>query len=515
MLRTINFLLFVFLLGIGLFFTVPLAAQDQHKPLQYEVNVRAVIIPVFAVDAKGNPVYDLKEEEVEFFIDGSPFEIAQFTAFTFAEQTVAPTLKDGQRQPVKTLDRFNFIILDSVANSTAGVRRAREIALGIVHKSPAGDAFIIIETNPVSGMRYILGPETDKKKLTNAIKKIKMFGGIRYSRSMRKPPTMGAVRRADNSEPVKTGLDSSSEFKQKTTDYQRRMTALQFQKVEYEDKEYLETVKRFAYSLSQLKYALKTIIQPKTVFLISGGVPEHRLRYDVIKYYKFLGKSARAINHGGSMLYMVNSVSPKRAGAGETLRFMAKESGGKYFGGSDIGKIVTRVNKHTTAYYELAFYPGNRVQDILRIKLKCKRKGIELNTVNYAEKGTPYGEMKPLQKKLFALSVVTGGSWSRIVGQVRKIKLKKLKKPLPQTESPPNKSDFKFVSVPLPVKFRNRELDIFTINLEPGTMAANINMSHRRANDKLDAAVPVEKGKIQHVVVVEPVKTLCIYNRVK
>jgi len=37
--------------------------QTEKDILRYEVQVRAQVVPIFAVDSKGNAVYDLKEEE--------------------------------------------------------------------------------------------------------------------------------------------------------------------------------------------------------------------------------------------------------------------------------------------------------------------------------------------------------------------------------------------------------------------------------------------------------------------
>jgi VWFA-related protein len=496
---------------------VAAAAPAQQRGLEYEVNVRAMIIPLFAVDAKGSPVYDLKEGDIQLLVDGKPVDIAQFTAFTLREQervkaAAAPAARKlpVPGEEVEAMGRISFIILDSVANDKKGIGRARKIAVGIINNSPGKDAFVILESNPGSGLKYIMGPETDKKKLTAVIKKIKMFAGSAYSSKRRKPlgiDASGARSVKEPQEPVNSG--KSVESSDRMRDYRRHMLKVKMQKAENERTDYRMMMQRFAFSLGQLKYALQTIIQPKTVFLISGGVPAYQLQYDVIRYHKFLGASARAINQGGGLLYVVNSVRPKRAGAGETLKHMADVSGGKYFAGSDTGRIVSHVKSHTTAYYELAFYPGKAVKNNLRIKVKCKRKGVEINTVNHAERGKPYKEMKTLQKKLFALSVVTGGSWSRIVGRVQKIKIKKIKK-----DSSPSA---KTVALKLPAVLADKDVDIFTVNLDPLTMKANITLARKRAvsGKRMEINVPVEKDRTQHVVIVEPAKTFCVYNQVK
>lgn len=506
MLKVYSAIIFVILL-----LTLAIVAPAQQQKLEYEVNVRALIIPVFAVDAKGNPVYDLKADEIQLLVDGKPFEIAQLTPFTVAEQTAAPTAaKKTAVLTVTPMGRISFIILDSLANDRRGLKRAREIANGIINKSPEDDAFVILESNPEAGLKYIMGPETDKKKLTRTIKEIKLFAGAGYKTKMRKAIGIDASGARSVELPKEPVSDGSLEGNSRTQEYRRWMYKKNMQKQETMREMYLKAMRRFAYSLVQLKYALKTIVQPKTVYLISGGVPAHHLEHNVLRYYDFLDKSAVAINQGGSLLMVVNSVQPKRAGAGETLKFMAEKSGGKYFAGSDLNKVISRVEKHTTAYYELAFYPGAKSKDNVRINVKSKRKGVSLATVNHAERGKPYSKMKKLQKKLFALSVVTGGSWSRIVGQVNKIKVKKVK-------GTNVSGNAKTVSVKLPPTLAGHKLDIFTINLDPLTMNSNIHLSTQSAGSEnfLRIKIPVELKKDQYLVIVEPEKTLCVYNLIK
>ncbi len=283
------------------------------------------------------------------------------------------------------------------------------------------------------------------------------------------------------------------------------------QKAKIDSEEYRKEIAAFLHSLSQMKYVLKTITRPKHVFLVSGGIPTSSLRRQVILYYKFLGEAAKAINYGGSMLYMVDPVPPGSISGTGSLKYMARVSGGKYFGGTDLDKIVSRVTNNTRAYYELAFMTGSVSGDKLQIKLKCNRKGITLHTVNYAEKGKPYEEMEAVQKKLFALNVATEGSWSRIVGNVKKIKYKKLK----STKESTGINVSKRIRVPIPGNIEGNNVDIFVVNLDPKTMKANIGIRNQKANREVEIDVPVEEEKTQFVVIVEPIETLCFYNRVK
>lgn len=493
-------LLLVFFTGFILFGSKVLPCQED-KPLEYEVDVNALIIPVFAVDSKGNPVYDLKKEEIKLLVNAKPIDIAEFTAFQVeGEKRVARRHIEGEgdQRLAQTGSSINFIIYDAVSNTRKGLNRAKEIALGIINGSPSTDAFVIVESDPRNGFRYVTGPETDKKKLEREIKKISKIANPRTFFASRKFRQMG-------------GYNVSGGGEIGDAAYRAVLFDIAIRNAETDREEYRKEVRTFLHSLSQMKYALKTITQPKNVFLISSGIPTSSLGKQVIRYYKFMSDAAKAINYGGSMLYMVDPVPPRNISLSHSLKYMARVSGGKYFGGSSLKKIISRVKNNTRAYYELAFLPGQSSGDKMRIELKCKRKGVTLHTVNYAEKGKPYKEMEALQKKLFALSVVTGGSWSRIVGDVKKVKYKKLKSIKKRTGIKRSKR----IRVPIPENIKGHNLDIFVINLDPKTMKANIGVMKRMVNGDLEVDVTVEKEKVQFVVIVEPIETLCLYNQVK
>ncbi|UCH95745.1 MAG: hypothetical protein JSV88_02560 [Candidatus Aminicenantes bacterium] len=502
------FIILVFFTGFVLLGSGVLAHQE-HKPLEYEVDVNAIILPIFAVDSKGEPIYDLKKEEIELLVNNNPVEIFEFTAFQVEEQKRV-TVEDGKIEVMKAEARINFIIFDAISNSQKGLKRAKEIALGIINESPSTDAFVILGCDPKTGFRYITGPETDKKKLGSAIKEVAKLAGQRYFSAWRNFRRMGGHNVLGGGSRSGTGsndldLDGGDIA---SWEYRAVLFDAAIRNAEAGRKEYRKEIRTFLHSLSQMKYALKTITQPKHVFLISGGIPSSSLGSHLVRYYKFMSESAKAINYGGSMLYMVNPVPPFNTSIPHSLKHMARESGGKYFGGSSLEKIVKQVKNSTRAYYELAFFPGQSTVEKLRIKLKCKRKGVTLHTVNYAEKGKPYKEMESLQKKLFALSVITGGSWSRIVGDVKKVKYKK-------TKASNIGSNSKRIRVPIPENIKDHHVDIFVVNLDPKTMKANIGIVNQVVNRELEVDVPVEKEKMQFFVIVEPAKTLCLYNQVK
>jgi VWFA-related protein len=497
------FLLLIFFAGFMLFGSKVLACQED-KPLRYEIDVNALIVPIFAVDAKGKPVYDLKKEEITLLVNTEPVDIAAFTVFKVeGEKRVASESieeDEGGQRLAQSEGSINFIIFDAISNSQKGLKRARKIALGIINESPSTDAFVILESDPKTGFHYVIGPETDKKKLESAIKEVVKLAGQRYFYPSQYFKDMGG-----NTVHAQGIGDISS------WEYRARLFEIAIQKAKSDREDYQNDISTFLHSLSQMKYTLKTITRPKNVFLVSGGIPASSLGRELIRYYKFMSEAAKAINYGGSTLYLVDPVPPTDTSSSYSMKYMARVSGGKYFGGTNPEKIVYDVTNNTRAYYELAFLPKQSPEDKLRIELKCKRKGITLNTINYAEKGKPYKEMEELQKKLFALNVVTGGSWSRIVGDVKKAKYKSLK----STKESTNIHASKRIQILIPENMKNHNVDIFVVNLDPSTMKANFGIANQMVNQELEVDVPVEEEKVQFVVIVEPIKTLCLYNQVK
>ena len=83
--------------------------------------------------------------------------------------------------------------------------------------------------------------------------------------------------------------------------------------------------------------------------------------------------------------------------------------------------------------------------------MECKRKNVELISVNYTEKSTPYSRMNETEKKLFALNVINGGSWSRVTAKVGKIKYFK------KADGTAGENADS-IEIPLPPAMRNRPL---------------------------------------------------------
>jgi hypothetical protein len=499
----------------------------QQDPITHEVSVDMMLVPIFITGPDGNPVFDLKKEDFEVKANGIPAQIAQFIQFNFQQQeeVVEEVTVDDKKIKVKQTSRAVFIIIDSVFNGYFGYRRAKTIALDIVKTSSPEDMIIVMENKAGAGPRHIAGPDESRKSIVKKIGKMKLPTGkwdrnLHLSREWNPEADTDAFDVVHNAAALEN-LSNKAKYMEKLA--------------------YKNQVHQFSTFLSRFKYALKTIKRPKVVFLLSEGISRAAFKNlseepEAEQYGKFhsafrktekrvneknesremrlfmdLQKIVKAINEGGSILYTIN---PGRArhdeeAAGEmSMRYLANESGGQYIAGSNSKKIIKKLKKTTSAYYELAFLATPDMGKTIDLKITCKRDGIKVNTFRRTERRKPYYRMDPVEKKLFALNMVTGGSWSRMVGKVVRIKYRKLRsdKTGPETAT--------MIEVPLPNKMKGRELDLFCIRIDPKTKNVNVELLTRAVKDRANLIIKEQKDTNEFFVIIEPVFTYCVYNQV-
>lgn len=499
------------------------AGGQEQEPVEYEVEVQAMIVPVFAVDAGENPVYDLMAEELQLYVNGRPSRIELFSRYGFEYNDPGNKEETGEavsaamiRNPV----RYVFIIVDSIFNSHAGLKRSRKLAAGLIENASPGDSFFVLENNSGTGLKYITGPTKDKNHLLKKISQIKQHPVIR--KQLAKPRVPSVYRSS-------SGRNENLEAGYIAGTAQRLLNA--------EKLRYLSDMKSFTRVLVDLKYALRTMVRPKIVYLVSEGISNaafkeefgtnrgrnfNRRSIDINErefntqtfYFTYLKKIAESFNQGGAVIYTINprriDVSDDDDSAGDdSLRYLATQSGGKYFRGMNVPHIVNRVKKSTAAYYELFFYPETGSTDKMHFNIQCEREGVRIHTINFSEKDRPYRFMPKVQKELFAFNLVTGGTWSRMVATVGKLEYKNLGIRGKGHKAAGN------IQVSLPDRMRGRVLDIFVLNIDPVTMKSDIVLNRRAAGEYVTLDVALEKGKKPFVAVIDPTNVQCIYNIIK
>jgi VWFA-related protein len=503
----INFfkILLLFLIIGGVWWIHSAVYGQDHQKLEYDVAVSARIVPVFAVDEKGNPVYDIKKDEIFFYVNGKPVSF-RFERFTFRERpgisVSQPVTSLLQREPaVSELNpaemsrRAIFLIFDSTFNSREGLRRSKKIAARLFQNKSPGDDFILLENTPGGGLKYITGPEDNNDKLNSALKKMNVIPE-RFHRRL-------YSKREGSIDLSTSGVDPTA-------------IARIGGKLRYKN-----FARRFTFTLRSLKYALKTISRPKIVFLISEGIQRGAiLDSDTRQIDGFLLKNlkrvAQSVNEGGSILYTINprkieyeNLRDEDTSGELSMNLLARESGGKYFEGSDPVVVAKEIKKSTAAYYELSFTITPEMGDTQKLELQCSRPGVRIHSISRLTTEKPYLGMKPVEKKLFALNVANQGTWSRMVAKIRKVSYKMLK------IEKKGKTTIISIQVPIPAHLRTKKVDIFMIRT--GKKDDNIDFGfNRKTAGDIEILTFEKKMKRKHFfVIIEPTTPYCIYNKLK
>lgn len=543
-------LLFIILVGLvsGMTHEVISAQEKQESPeaqestkatddsLSYRVDVNVKLLPVFALDADGNPVFDLEQQDMELYVNGEPREIAYFKRYDFETSAI-----EKQKAASEEKERVVFIILDTMFNSTTGFKRSKLIASDIVKEGKPGDQFVVFENTIFGGLRYIAGPTDNREKLLEKIAELKR-------------PIEKWATHLFNTRDLLNNIDFSIETEERMENEQ--WGKLRQFYLDAEGMRYKHQAEQFCRVLSQFKYILKTISKPKLVFLLSEGMadgafkmklkgedvpvdkpePEsdaelRRRQFETIlvktekdvlqenqaystSLFRYLNEIVKSINYGGSVIHTINPGRPNDINddgvSGEkSLRYLAGESGGSYFTGSDTQEIAKRIVKSTSAFYEMVFYIDPTLGDNLQVELKCKRNGVRVYTTGQTEGGRSYRDMDTVQKRMFALNVVNGGSWSRNSGKVMLVPYRKL------AGEKNDKNDFYTIDVPLPNQMKNKNLDIFLIQRDPETNRVAMSLVNKDAKNWVEIKIKGRGSESleQFFVIIEPLDTYCIYNK--
>jgi len=167
--------------------------------------------------------------------------------------------------------------------------------------------------------------------------------------------------------------------------------------------------------------------------------------------------------------------------------------------------MVTHIRKTTAAYYEISFDLSRVKGREMKFDVHCQRKGVQIHTLKNAVKGNSYVDMSPVEKKIFALNVVNGGTWSRMVSTVEAAKLK-------YTDS-----DTRAIEVAVPDQMTTKNADIFLIVNDPNGKKTSVQMRNKSldSREKIILGKQADNKLKQFIVLIEPDSPYCIYSRVK
>ncbi|HEV2846342.1 MAG TPA: hypothetical protein VG477_15910, partial [Thermoanaerobaculia bacterium] len=131
------------------------AAWPQEPRITEEkaIDVEVKIVPFYAMDAEGRPVYDLKAEEVEILIGGVPVAVQSFDRYAISAGGSQPA-----GAPAASAARNVFLIFDIAFASPMGFSTGQKLAADLVENWPGADRLHLMVNASDTGLARRLGP---------------------------------------------------------------------------------------------------------------------------------------------------------------------------------------------------------------------------------------------------------------------------------------------------------------------------------------------------------------------
>lgn len=409
--------------------------SQQNDKIIESVEVNWWQLPVFAVDRSGNPIVDLKAEDIEVRLNGRKIDDFIFYKREFQVQSAAPAqpgsvdtspTRAARAKPPAPKTNAIFLLFDLALSSNSCASRSKAIAYNVIDTTAPGTQFIVLTIEPFRGLHYICGPTTDKKLLRENIeKKVKVKRNARLMDMDRFISSKASAGAAPGQGQKKYTAEDEELLKRSVSSYFTRKNA------------------SFFYSFESLYLIFNAIQDNKFVYLFSEGISKSHqtnVRGGASMYEFFIKKAAKLLGRSGAVLFIVNPMgvhdgsnltakgtiddqskygsspgdpqfsSELPTSGKNSLLLLAQQSGGKYLEGKR-ENIVQRLDNIHKAYYEISFPDIPSIKGETRdIKIIPKRKGLFVHSLRSMEKPKTYTAMTNLEKEILALNLVSNNS---------------------------------------------------------------------------------------------------------
>jgi hypothetical protein len=508
-------------------------AQEPRRAGGETVDVEIKMIPFYAVDAQGKPVYDLRPDEVELRVGGKPIPLDTLDGYPMT----AAELPAGAQAPGKASSppsRHVFFLFDSAFSSGTGFRNARVVAGKLLAEVPARDRLYLLTHSAARGLEKKLGPiradEPGKEKLRSEIARL-----------------VPEVKRLSTDEgadlpPVVQGKGGGRQADVPTSQFQGEIDSMQgFARSEYEG-----LARQLAESLDFAAADLRRLPGPKLLVIFWQGLdPELFFQGDMgvkpgsrastsMGGQRFSGimrhftEPLRALADSGTMTVLVNATAPQQRGADADgpLRQMAQTVGGYYATGGDTQDVERQVATATSAYYEAGFYVrGPQKASREPVEVVVHRPGVRAWAPATLKVRESYDALSAFEKKLLVLDLVAGGPEVQRARSAVRLDLRdldgKVLKALVRSEKKEERH-LRFDAA-WPAELAGKELDLYNVTLVPPPPNENVPRVLRfdQAERAHPGALPLETalGKedkvIWGIVAVEPETGRAWYKRLE
>ncbi len=415
------------LFAVFLLIMSPLSVNPE-KNIVENIVVEEWMVPIYAVDARGNSVTDLDQNEIELYVNDKKINKFNFIKRKFLNENIEkPRWFKSSKE-----EKIIILVFDTALTRSQSIMKSKAVADQLVEKSGDDTKFILFKINGFHGLSYLGGPTRDKQRIRKIIKK--------------------RVVPIANERSASSGIDDSEGEKAKYEEEERVFFHL-------EQMKWLSNKSRhFSSSFRDLYYATKNILGTKFIYLFSEGIsPASYRRGDT-----HAGKMAGNLLRSGAVLFFINPAGGRGSdpeSGEEFLRILSTLSGGKYLTG-DTKSITDKIEKVHNGYYELTFQnPEDIKEQMLRIDVRSKRKNINIHTIRNLEKSKEYLALDNFEKNMAVLNMISKNTIFKLPVEIEEAKLLKLERKKLKT----------IYHISIPEHFRNTDLDLYKIHMPKTT----------------------------------------------
>jgi len=407
-----------FLLISVLIFIFPGFCQEHDKIVE-KVSVNWWQVPIFAVDKSGNAVADLKEEDIDLWMNNQ-----RIKAFTLLKRSYSVTQQEekvpGQPPVIEKMEeqaprkkKVLFLLFDVTLSDKVAIKRSKKIAETILMNADKNTRFIILTIEPFVGLTYIGETTNTKNNKTKLVQMVK-DKVIERTNIRSVDPERFIVQ-------IKTRTKGGDAFTKEEMRSFKAQASKNLQRKSFSFFNSFETLYFFMSSMEENKFIYLFSEGPSLSVITS--IPGGRVMYNYL-----LKKVANYLGRCGAVLFVVNpmGVTPpmdmtiqkmglntekynpySKISGEDSLRYLAHESGGKYMEGVK-EEIAKKLEDMHRAYYEISFpdIPGSKGSS-RKITVRSKRKDVSIHSLRSLERRKRYKEMETLEKELLALNLIT------------------------------------------------------------------------------------------------------------
>jgi hypothetical protein len=483
-----------------------------------KVDVEIKIIPFYAVDAEGKPVFDLKQDEVELRLDGKPLALDTFDAFAKDNEGEEAAAARG-RAP----RRHVVLFLDTAFSSPRGFTTGQEFAAKMVNDLPAGDLLYLVTHEYQSGLKQRLGPlaatPAGKSKMLAELRSLNPeIGQINPETGFSMSVTTRGV--------TKNGVPSAQNM---VLDEPLRTT----------QQAQLESVARtLAESLQALADQFQRIREPKLLVFLSQGIDpllywvgsdlklggQAEIPDLIVKGSRYTGlytlyeKPLQQLADTGAMSLFVNlddQAKGQRVNDG-SLQHMARASGGLYLGGVDASLVNDRAARSTAAYYEAGFYLTSSDPKLSRGKVEVvvNRPGVSTWSAGTIKTRETWRGLTDDARRLLIVDLVEGEQRAR---KPVKLTLENLPGNVQGGRTAAGTTRLQF-QAGWPQELAGRKVDLYNVLLEPRKGSPNVLRFEGKegthvGTQHVEMELPGKSAYIWGIVAIEPATGKAWYRR--